>query len=525
MAQRVPFVHDIERLIQRSSDSGDLSALTHDLEKLCLILRCVDKCTPRSQQEVQLLKDMVKHTYALCTPAGRPVEETLAKYGLNPEEAMQDSTVRRMNKIGRYWGLCEDLVKDARRYGDLFKSIHLQIVPRYQAYTPYPPLTLGGRITYYVHAEIQLLSFYNLNYNLGCQKPRVLGVSKGACYLCDLFVIKDRQFHITKTHGKLYHQWNFPDLKRYTGQQREEYRRILAEMNAHILRTIPTEKERKTRRPDLMESYVHLPLRFLPSPSASDFGTTMSQASLPHPALSSQGPPTVPSSTMWKEIIRTQVTSNDNNVLSQEKEPASTQTPQMNPTAQLLGPSVSSQPLAHSIVSHASMTSSNKSTTALLNPTLASTTSLATIRPSSPHQTPQTLQAASPATSTLSLPSITPLTTYPLHKALTSTKAFHTKTSSLHLTFEIEPHARGIVEISTLDEDNEEDIEGTGNNQRHARLSTPILDIAALPTDQTFEFNREDGNDEEGMGKDVVLHLRQPNINGNQISRIRLRWI
>ena len=60
-----------------------------------------------------------------------------------------------------------------------------------------------------VHAEIQLLFFYELN--PGRLRPRVICSSKSACYLCNLFFKLHGQFYIPRTHGRLYYKWTLPN--------------------------------------------------------------------------------------------------------------------------------------------------------------------------------------------------------------------------------------------------------------------------------------------------------------------------
>ena len=60
-----------------------------------------------------------------------------------------------------------------------------------------------------VHAEIQLLFFYEMNKIT--LRPRIICSSKSACYLCNLFFKLHGQFYIPRTHGRLYHQWTLPD--------------------------------------------------------------------------------------------------------------------------------------------------------------------------------------------------------------------------------------------------------------------------------------------------------------------------
>ena len=60
-----------------------------------------------------------------------------------------------------------------------------------------------------VHAEIQLLFFYELNPER--IRPRTICSSKSACYLCDLFFRLHGQYYVPRTHGRLYHRWTVPD--------------------------------------------------------------------------------------------------------------------------------------------------------------------------------------------------------------------------------------------------------------------------------------------------------------------------
>ena len=59
-----------------------------------------------------------------------------------------------------------------------------------------------------VHAEVQLLLFYELNPTI--RPPRVICSSKSACYLCNLFFQIHGQFQIPRTHGRIYDKWILP---------------------------------------------------------------------------------------------------------------------------------------------------------------------------------------------------------------------------------------------------------------------------------------------------------------------------
>ena len=60
-----------------------------------------------------------------------------------------------------------------------------------------------------IHAEIQLLFFYELNSDI--PSPRWICSSKSACYLCDLFIKLNGKFRLPRTHGRLYDKWILPE--------------------------------------------------------------------------------------------------------------------------------------------------------------------------------------------------------------------------------------------------------------------------------------------------------------------------
>ena len=77
--------------------------------------------------------------------------------------------------------------------------------------------------TWKIHAEIQLLFFYEENPDI--PQPRMISSSKSACYLCDLFIKSHGKFLTPRTHGKLYDKWLLPE---WTLDQRDPSPRLLA---------------------------------------------------------------------------------------------------------------------------------------------------------------------------------------------------------------------------------------------------------------------------------------------------------
>ncbi|KAL8822476.1 MAG: hypothetical protein Q9191_006787 [Dirinaria sp. TL-2023a] len=161
-----------------------------------------------------------------------------------------------VGKLGRYYSICCDLVCIARsEQYPMFKSINIESCPisrpsqpsnvdqalhpltvlqnifrprtvaQSRSFKPLLEKCLGKPIQVIVeefrqatadyhrlvkvHAEIQLLFFYELN--LERKRPRTICSSKSACYLCDLFFRLHGQYYVPRTHGRLYHKWTLPD--------------------------------------------------------------------------------------------------------------------------------------------------------------------------------------------------------------------------------------------------------------------------------------------------------------------------
>ncbi|KIX03376.1 uncharacterized protein Z518_06928 [Rhinocladiella mackenziei CBS 650.93] len=86
-----------------------------------------------------------------------------------------------------------------------------------------------------VHAEIQLLFFYEMNPHLQC--PRVVCSSKSACFLCDVFIRLHGKFFAARTHGVLYPKWTIPDINRLSlpEDRRQAMDKLIREFD-HVLR-------------------------------------------------------------------------------------------------------------------------------------------------------------------------------------------------------------------------------------------------------------------------------------------------
>lgn len=164
------------------------------------------------------------------------------------DPTIKGSLPLKVSKLGRYYRITCDLIDAARSsQSKLFGRISVQAIPR-------PPLNMASlidqvagfertyrRVTsssqqsshlkfdprsaaavrkrfetrmadhatrWKVHAEIQILLFYEQNPSR--VPPRIIGSSKSACYLCDLFIQQHGHFQVPRSHGKLYDRWILP---------------------------------------------------------------------------------------------------------------------------------------------------------------------------------------------------------------------------------------------------------------------------------------------------------------------------
>ena len=143
---------------------------------------------------------------------------------------------RAVGKLGTYYSAASELVYAARdKSWQLFEKIHLEPFcitvppsidhPHLQGTNQHNPnipeklteaqqgkfrrrmIKIEGHRK--IHAEIQLLFFYELHPNY--PRPRIISSSKSACYLCNLFFHTHNKFSVPRTHGRLYDKWILPD--------------------------------------------------------------------------------------------------------------------------------------------------------------------------------------------------------------------------------------------------------------------------------------------------------------------------
>ncbi len=161
------------------------------VSKLNLLLDVLG-CLETEQADLrthQLVRDAVNG----CASASTGEQAKSLESQLEPLMSNLSETVRKViaqiDKIARYSSLCNDIVKmmTRPRLRKLFQHLHLE--PLYSPKASRPP---GSPERCYIHAEVQLIFYYEENPKL--LPPRVLGCSKSACFLCDLLIQQQAKF-------------------------------------------------------------------------------------------------------------------------------------------------------------------------------------------------------------------------------------------------------------------------------------------------------------------------------------------
>ncbi|KAL8786973.1 MAG: hypothetical protein Q9195_007985 [Heterodermia aff. obscurata] len=473
----------------RSNAPRSIQDLRKELDDLANIYQAVDHCSNDPDQRMEAVKTAVRESHSVCTSSGTCLlESTILAHGLDPKFVCEDRVIRQVNKIGRYWGLCHDMANDSRRYRSLFENPQLECLPPFTGTKSriYAKPTRKGFVECHVHAEIQMLIHCDQKQKLlaNTLQPRVIGVNKAACYLCNLFFQHGRQYFITKTHGHLYNQWTLPDLAAFTPQQRTEYRRIIAAMCAEMENAVKIQPERRRAAPT--GSWISLPTPPpQTSPLGSDAGTLVlgdSQDTPPPP------PPLTPNSMTPRASPRP---------LSAQGSEATT-------------PRASPLPLARS-------SSSSDCDPSSLAPPLTRSPQIPpppppinpAIKATSPRSPSPSAAELPPASNDLSLLQLHPQTSsttislHPLSHPLTAPHPLHIPTLNLTLTLEIAGPGTGEVKASIVNID--------------ATTTVDAIDIAAMKPGEEILLSK----DVNASTMDLLL------VSGgrNGAVRLELRWM
>lgn len=209
---------------------------------------------------------------------------------LGSEDGELPPWLKHLYKLGRYYAATKAMLKLAMKQPEVFNGIHVEPVqaPEQVDFSlgrqsdplltvlkkisksdpeklkeklgqtwltddPESRLRRACRMTLTVHAEMQLLSFYDHNRDL---TPRLLfmGTSKKACYLCHEFMSRHPlAIGVSASHQKLYPTWMPAPC---SSDVRKNHKVLLWEFSRHLEQTTARDLETRlgTRRPMNMDS-------------------------------------------------------------------------------------------------------------------------------------------------------------------------------------------------------------------------------------------------------------------------------
>ncbi|GKT68577.1 hypothetical protein ColTof4_01000 [Colletotrichum tofieldiae] len=209
---------------------------------------------------------------------------------LGSEDGGLPPWLKHIYKLGRYHAATKAMLKLAVKQPDLFTSIHVEPVdaPEQEEFSlgtertplftvlkrvtkadpkelkeklgqtwftddPESRLRRACKMTLTVHAEMQLLSFYDHNPHL---TPRLLfmGTSKKACYLCNEFMSRHPlTIGVSASHQKLYPTWMPAPC---SSAVRKKHKVLLWEFSRHLEQTTVRDLETRLgiRRPMTLDS-------------------------------------------------------------------------------------------------------------------------------------------------------------------------------------------------------------------------------------------------------------------------------
>lgn len=239
-------LQDLSRQSCDEAMSTDLNRIRLSSEQLCNKFASLEACEIKT---LQLSSRVLLHAILMqISELDIEVLQTALGRSNFIGPSTRASLLLKVSKLGRYHRITCDLIDAARSsYGTLFRRISVQAIAKpnlnmapittevagfEQIFTRVTRLSQRTRNSTYdpksasavqkkfetriadrctrwkVHAEIQLVIFYEQYPSK--MPPRIIGSSKSACYLCDLFIQHHGLFQVARSHGKLYDRWILP---------------------------------------------------------------------------------------------------------------------------------------------------------------------------------------------------------------------------------------------------------------------------------------------------------------------------
>lgn len=249
--------NNIEAALQRKARQ-EAADLDRDISSFEAAFIQLEKCT--TAEDILYLQRIIKQAYEL-TENGVNLPNRLRALGC-PKSLSEARDVREAGKVANYWRIARHLTMCATRYRSHFANLEWRPVSNYHA-------SPGSSVVRqkYTHAEIQLLVHYELFPTE--PPPRVIGVSKEACFLCDSFLRAHGRFSITGAHRQMFPQWTVPDLQEYNQSTVERFRKILSQVVVEVNKEFVKSRKKSPWRPFPAQSAINLNVVHLMTPSIS----------------------------------------------------------------------------------------------------------------------------------------------------------------------------------------------------------------------------------------------------------------
>ena len=183
--------------------ASNLTILRTRLTDLCQHLQR-HKAASKSRTSIQNLKTLVlacHHFWA--APGSESTRGMLLRAGVDIDETHGNPYLLQIAKIAAYDHVSKMMVVHAssKRFEQYFRHITIRYVPTYDPVpTTIPKIIAGGGSQCRVHAEVQLVMELDKAKVTKWRRPRAIGSSKAACFLCDLFMQKHGAYFVPRSH-------------------------------------------------------------------------------------------------------------------------------------------------------------------------------------------------------------------------------------------------------------------------------------------------------------------------------------
>ena len=196
-----------------------------------------------ASEDLDTVKILVRKVFDVVSNAyGCSFDVVLAEVGLS-RAAVDSRAIRDLEKLANYWRICAFMSEMCRSYRTSFSTMELKVLEHFR---PIPASMGGSGNNLFVHAEIQILAYFELGFTESW--PRAIGASKEACFLCDAFISAHGLFRVTKAHRQLFRQWTVPDLREYGDVTIERLSQAILQTKRSIERETRTTRAINTKR-------------------------------------------------------------------------------------------------------------------------------------------------------------------------------------------------------------------------------------------------------------------------------------